>query len=453
MDDLDVQIKLKIKKEIEENIKKEIEEVVEENYVSNNKKVLLISNKSFCIGVVCYMEKDKYSNKEDNKDIHFPYTPNPEIYPDIIKNIFEYLSGKKIKKIVVGHEHGKENNKCHLQCCIFFKEQLQKKIYPSYFILKVNGVEYKVLYMQQKARNAYAMENYCKKEGDFSEYVAEPIDLVKNDKGKVQAFATIVKNKGLMSQEDIENLLFTYDPRSMFTNYRNISQVIPKFSSDLIGEEFQWVLPKHLDEYTIPTTDKYGEPKRVKFMPIFLKWFNENCNCGDQFKRKKALCLYSKHRSLGKTEFAKRLVNDPKYLLMFSNTFTSFDATNKKLLLLDDMAIIQNNQKEMWKNLVAGVDTTIRGCYINIEYKANLPCIITTNNLDMVYIFATDNMFNTQVVIIEVDTYMGPEGTKPDNLFKVEQYFSKKTLEKVDLNKEIKKYYEEKKVEKINNFK
>ena len=76
----------------------------------------------------------------------------------------------------------------------------------------------------------------------------------------------------------------------------------------------------------------------------------------------------------------------------------------------------------------------------NEEFTERLPCIITTNDLEMVKIFRDDKLFNTQVFIIEITKYMGAPGTERLDLMKNEFILSDETV--FELNKlDTKKVY------------
>ena len=103
-----------------------------------------------------------------------------------------------------------------------------------------------------------------------------------------------------------------------------------------------------------------------------------------------------------------------------------------KLLLLDDMNNITTNNKTMWKSLVASEPTTLRGAWLNEDFKERLPCIITTNDIEMVKIFRDDRLFNTQVFIIEITRYMGAPGTQREDLMENEFILTYETSEKLN---------------------
>ena len=113
-----------------------------------------------------------------------------------------------------------------------------------------------------------------------------------------------------------------------------------------------------------------------------------------------------------------------------------------RLLLLDDMKIISEANMAMWKSLVASEPTTLRGAWVNEEYNERLPCIITTNDIEMVRIFRDHKLFNTQVIILEITEYMGAPGTFREDLAKHEFYISDKTANRIN-KLEGKKYFQE----------
>jgi hypothetical protein len=202
---------------------------------------------------------------------------------------------------------------------------------------------------------------------------------------------------------------------------------------------FEWTWPAHMSKEEYPTT---------------YKWFHSYCL--DSPDRRKALLLYSEERGTGKTRFAKSLVNDPNYYAYYRNTITS-EPTGKdpKLLILDDMSYTGGEDKrEMWKALVAGETTSIRECYQHWEWTYNVPCIITTNNRKFVQYLATSTDFKTQVIICEIQDYMGPPGSRPEGIDKVEHdvsdalaseikayeaNMSKNKAEKIEKSEEAKK--------------
>jgi hypothetical protein len=410
------------------DLTKKINSVTSANEVSDN-IYKIVKNNSESIGMVFYMEDGYSEDPEENNYIHIPFV-NQQFYPKLLQKILETFLEKKINQIVVGHEHGEVNKKCHLQTCIKFDSKLTKILNPgvlSIFNLDTDE-EVTLLFMQQKARNSHALINYCQKDEDYellNDY--NTLKIVKNDKGKINVFQTLSNNRDLMSKEEAENFILKYDPVKYFANYGNIQKAVTSIFKNPLPP-FEWKKPYIAEDYTIPC-----QSGRILFAPIFNAWFEKYCL--KDAKRKKALCLFSKKRALGKTTFARSLVNDIGYILEYNNIFTDQNLKsrkeNLKLLLLDDMRLTQDNA-QTWQSMIAGERTTIRGFFVSDIYDLNLPCIITTNNYEMLTTFTRDPMYNTQIVCVEIDQYMGPPETLRSDLLEKEIYISDDLKEDLD---------------------
>lgn len=415
--------------------REQFDRLADKSEVSDN-KYHQIKNCSRSIGMVIFMDETYYGKtKEENLKIHFPEVDPPKIYPEFIKLIIEGNLKVNVLQVIVGHEHGTEGGRCHLQICINFESLLYKTFYPGKILFYKNGKKIgKFIYMQQLGRNSKALANYCKKEKHFCMLHEELKIKEKVDKNKdVDGFATIIENKDKITREEAHEYLQKKMPREYFLNYGNITKAI----NDLIEEplpEFRWILPTHLDDFDVP----FGN-MRVNFMKIFMEWFEENCRIENPEKRKVALCLYSEKKGLGKTCFVRSLVPDRRYILEYNNTFT--DIINKKqvkLLLLDDMKDIDEKNEQLWVSLVAGQRTTIRAPWVNKVYELGLPCIICTNSKKMVNRFVKDRLFYNGVITIEIDKYMGPPGTYNESLYKRKAFLSEKTNNSLlEMEKEI----------------
>lgn len=409
----------------EDGLTDRINRVMEENEVGLN-KFCKINNNSNSIGMVVYMTNEEYSqNANENSNIHIKCWEYKEIIPKIIEEMIKRILDVDVDQIVVGHEHGTRNSKCHLQIAIKLKKVIRKVITPGEMTIMINGVKDELIFMQQKGKNSRKLMQYCMKDGDFVYLdMSKVIRPIYDSKGKLDPFATVVANKTIMSEDDAKEYLQRKSSRVYMTGYNNVSNAV----SDIIEKElpeFEWIIPNHLNDFDVPSGNF-----RVKFMSIFMDWFNKNClNNPD---RKKALCLYSKDRGLGKTMFVRNLVNDKGYLLEYNNTFTMKKLTqNYKLLLLDDMRVMDARNMQTWLSLVASQSTTLRDCYLNQKFDLNLPCIITTNSMEMIMQFVHNPLFNTQVIVVEIDKYMGPPNTYRADLYKQQIYISTKTFDRM----------------------
>ena len=440
IDNKNIEIHVYNKKvEINKNVILEsIKNDAEENEISENKYVEMKNNKSKSIGVVMYLQNKKYSNNnEENKNIHIADSEAPSFLAKIIKYIFEKLYEINIPEIIMGHEHGERNNKCHLQIIILFEKLFRKIMKPGALKIKYDNKTICLLYMQQKTKNVYALKNYCKKERDATIIRGNEIKKFEYKEDE-NPFDYIKENYNKITIDEGRNKILEYDAELYFRNCNNIETALKKIIVEEPPVKFQWMpIPEYLKEYYLPDGST--------FYDTFNRWYTTYCINGENLERKKALCLYSEKRSMGKSYFVRHLVPHEDYLLEFNNTLCSKKNINKgihKLLLLDDMNIINLNNKIMWKSLVASEPTTLRGAWLNEEFKERLPCIITTNDIDMIKIFRDDKNFQTQVFIIEIKKYMGAPGTERKDLMKNEFIISYETSEK--LNKmDVRKAYSE----------
>jgi len=371
------------------------------------------------IGMLLMGNKEFYD--ESSTNIHLPLH---DLIPSLVANFLKERSCPEVHQITVGHEHGLKNGKCHYQICIDFMSNCRVTIKP--FIIEspipsLTAETFEFLGMVQRARNSHALKNYCKKEGDVKYlYPEKVIKPVFGKKGKIDAFATVYANKEVMSRSEAMDEIFTSDARAAFMAYSNVSQCI----NTLIPEKaipFVWNYPKHM----IP---QFPAPMELQ---MIYNWYQRYC-IKENMDRRKALVLYSKERALGKTRFASSLVNSEEYVLIFRNTFTKEQYETRKdakLLVLDDMAHYTKDNKEQWKALMTGQPTSIRDCFVNFQFSKSLPCIVTTNNQNLFANMILSPEFNTSAIYVEITKYIGPPGTQPNDLQKIETCYSKEMEE------------------------
>ena len=411
------------------NVKKKLDEcyityflndVASSNGIADN-KIKKIKNNTKTIGMVFYMNGGYSDDTEHNHTIHIPYAINPVIYTKIINVFVSNFLGVGVRQIICGHEHGDQNGKCHLQVAVVFESKIRKNILPGRIVVSKNGVKVtELLFMQQSARSSFKLKEYCKKDGDYA--LLNPdleLNIIKNKKDEMDVFKTIVENKDILTKDEAYELLQHKSSRDYFVCNANVNKALDSLIVDKLPE-FKWILPNYLNDFTVPAGSM-----RVSFWKIFYDWFSENCL--KEKIRKTALCLYSKNRGLGKTMFVRSLVNDSRYILEYNNTFVNKnlkDEDQYKLLLLDDMKDISSYNEQTWRSLVASQKTTIRDAYCNEIYDLCLPCIITTNSIKLVTRFVKDNLFNTQVIVVEIDKYMGPPETYDPSLYEKKYYLS-----------------------------
>ena len=116
----------------------------------------------------------------------------------------------------------------------------------------------------------------------------------------------------------------------------------------------------------------------------------------------------------------------PSYYIYCRNSLDASEfkrkASTAKLIILDDVRFI-GNDVEMWKALISGEELNINTKYHNYFWKGGLPCIVMTNDLSTTAFWTSSPMFNTQCCFVNIRDYMGPPGTRPSFLDRVECYF------------------------------
>lgn len=305
----------------------------------------------------------------------------------ILEWIKTYFESKKVVNYVVAHEHGSEKGDCHYQCCI----QLEKAhaVRKDHILATIEGEKTYILYEKGKKGMA-ALVGYCKKDGDYicSEEVEE--------KTKKTLMERLIEKPNKKDQlqilmKECPKDIVKMDLNRMFQNVQTASAILEE---DPIKIQF----PDHL----------------LNKEPNLVKWYMTEMS-KDSTQRRKALVLFSKERAMGKTSFAKSLVNNnDKHYIICRNNFNAmdFNKPNAQLLILDDMAFV-GKQTEMWKALVTSEATAIRDAYCNLDFKHGLPTIITTNNYSFfTYLMASD-YFKYECYFHWVTEYLGPEGTNP----------------------------------------
>ena len=385
---------------------------------------IVVSGKSWkadamSFGMVLMGDSSLYSeNPEDNIDIHIPHV-NKEDILEFLQEAKNTPLNKKPRHIVVGHEHGVENNKCHFQVFIDFKVRVQRIMKPFDFTLK----DAKILAIYQPTRKTpEALAEYCRKGNDFTEWHDPDFEMKGNDE---TYWAQLISQSKTVS-EAVESLKVNKPKDLLFFGDR-----IKKNFETLVEAkpvpDFEWVIPQHIYDRAdrdYSTDDLSLNIEKDKCIAI-RNWLNLHC-FPENVARRKALFLYSIKRGVGKSQFAKRLVSDPAYYIYNRSAIDGAEFERKqklaKLVIIDDVKFVEGD-REMWKALISGEETQIVSKYYNFTFKHGLPCIIITNELSTIDFWLQSSMFNTQCVFINFDSYMGPDGTQMRELQFVETHF------------------------------
>ena len=427
------------------------------------------------LGVVIYMDKSKYTgNPDEDAHIHFPYSN--KVFGLVVLKWFESLSpNQRPKELIINHEHGDINKKCHKQVYLKFNSKLHCNVRPSYFDL--DGQRY--LCMAQAASSDVKLKQYCMKKDkvskerffafDFSAQMdlKEYIDLVKEDGlNELNEAQMKMKDEILSKILEVEQL----DDKTYFQLYEeagyHAKEVMIRDRDKIIEfrkaydnmkkevKHYTWHFPQYALEY-IETHDDFLS----KVYNRCHLWFNKYCvnNNPDDHSlgtRKKALLIYGL-RHKGKTTFIKSFIEDlntdvsqsPAIVYCRQNiaarNFMEKENT-AQLLILDDVHFI-GKQKEMVKALMVGESVNIESKHVdNYIWKKSLPCVILTNNAYVYDYLNRSEEFKTELYPIAISSYLGPEGTEPDceEIEAYEDEVMKQFIEAIRRLKEEKKVFD-----------
>ena len=398
---------------------------------------IVLQSKSF--GIIVYMDNFMYSDQcEKNKNIHFPITK--EYFAlQFLKHLYEKGIGNKnnVECIVIGHEHGTENQKCHMQIYLKFENKIRRKLAPSK--LTIDNLNY--LYMAQKGKKPSHLRNYCKKSGDFYELIPcktikeilrenallddlmdvdDPYDKLLNDE-KLTDKQIITIFKGCPVTEYKKD--FMSNCKKILESYNNYIKVEHEYPP------FEWNFPNYMYNHI---QNNFGAQDKVSIVYTKLyTWFKTYCEPEGYFRRK-ALFLFSLAGGVGKSYFARSLVpeisicNSPYYVYcrgtLDASEFVKKDKT-AKLVILDDINYISNDI-EIWKALTVSEPTNIRSPYHNIPWKHSLPCIMMSNNIKTLKFWMETEDLKSRCIFIGVDFFIGPPGTDSEENHKVDCYLT-----------------------------
>lgn len=368
------------------------------------------------IGAVVYMEPKNYETEDKIENIHIN-AAKFEIY-NAICDLFFPTKKNILKYAIIGHEHGSKLKKCHYQCGFVFTDKLNMILTPGKFTIR--DITYLVMF--QSVQNPNAIMTYCKKEHDYT-IMGEGNGLQSKESKTCSGIFTKILSTNNLTKKDIIELVknegdeedkkyFLYGGEKLLNNYTNMIKINEK-------PPFEWKFPEHMRDQTL-------DAEKVAVYNLIYKWFQEEC-VPDKTFRRKALVLFSMRRACGKTEFAKRLVTHPDYYIYCRSSINGqqFEKkeTEARLVILDDL--YPSNSApfiEMMKALVSGESTDLQSKYCQHFFDKNLPTIICTNNIKLYKMYKLDPMFRTQCYVIGFNFYIGPPGTEPEKLTKIDAY-------------------------------
>lgn len=382
----------------------------------------VINSKSF--GVVIYMDNEEYADTpEENETIHFHSTKD-EIMIGLIHEFYNLKINAVIDNIVIGHEHGTDLKKCHMQVFIEFTTKIRKNIKPGSFTIGTN----KYLYMAQKSKTPKKLRNYCKKDGDFIElFPCKSIKDILRENNILDSlmdvedpYETLLTEKKLKDEQIIslfKNCQVTEYRKNFVNNSKQIFETYKKYIKEEEEEiKFEWLFPKHIYEHI---ENNFGGQDKVSLAYVKMyTWFKTYCEPEGYFRRK-ALFLFSLAGGVGKSYFARSLVpeisicNSPFYVYC-RGTLDASEFLKKiktaRLVILDDVNYISNDI-EIWKAITVGEPTNIRTPYHNIAWPNSLPCIMMSNNIKTLKYWMETEDLKGRCIFVGIDFYIGPPGT------------------------------------------
>ena len=381
--------------------------------------------KSKSFGIIVQMSEVMYDEDPmKNASFHIPFSKD-EVLLGLLKKFYEEKIGNNnvLSEVIIGHEHGNERAKCHMQIFISFETQVRKVIMPGEFY--INGTV--LLFIAQHCKSPKKLREYCKKSGDFmacfpckkiKEILKE--NNVLDDKLDVDDPYDYILKRDDLNENDIKNIFsscgVTEYKKNFMSNSKQIMETYSKFiKKQSIELEFEWLFPKHMLDYICCNSDT-NDPKYKTFCCLY-DWFSKYCdiNCVD-IKRRKSLFLFSIRGGMGKSFFARGLVpeiniGESPYYVYCRGTLDAAEFLKKsktaKLVILDDINYISNDI-EIWKALAVGEPTNIRSPYHNIAWTKSLPCILLSNNLKTFKYWMETEDLKSRCVFISVDFFIGP---------------------------------------------
>ena len=413
-----------------------------------------INAKSF--GIVIYMGNVEYSeNSLDNVNIHMKHDKKRTIL-GMFQHWYEngILLNACIMDVVIGHEHGEENRKCHYQIFIQLNKKIDRNFKPGEF--RLDNTDY--LYMSQKCRTPAAYKNYCKKDGDFIELMpGENIKTILKSENLLDELENVddpykeVMLRNNLSDNEITNIFKTCEITEFRKDFMNNSKKILDTYHRLFKTEnkeipeFHWRFPQHILDYLENSIDRNSE-KYIALNAIHC-WYKKYCILNQtNVVRRKSLFLFSLKGGVGKSYFARSLVpeisvgNSPYYVYC-RGTLDGGEFERKKndakLVILDDINYISNDL-EIWKALTVSEPTNIRSPYHNTPWLKSLPCILMSNNIKTLKYWIDAEDLKTRCVFVCINFFLGPPGTDSEEHHRSDEYLTCDVMEKLDKSNEKK---------------
>ncbi len=395
---------------------------------------------SIGVALIIYMSNHEYDSNDpksfsEKHLIHEKDTMLDMVFTFFVKE--HSYNRDDITNIIVGHEHGENNGRCHMQCAIFFEQECRRTIHPTVATLNYDGKKVDYLIMGQFCKDKKGLALYCQKDGDFVS-----IKPVETERSKGVDFSLVAKRlfNSTGTPAEVIGELIKVNPVATLKVFTQIDRYLSKYYNPNLPP-FAWNIPDHIAKSNHPPFKLIVEHIKQYFFP-------------EKLPRRKGLIILSP-KNMGKTMLVTDLVSHPDYILYIrsgANSDALKNAANARLLCLDDITFFESGQIETMKGLLSGQVTGIRAAYVNQNIPA-LPCIMLTNNRALcAYIYNNEEHFGGRYSMIELTDpktdYLGPPDTYDPNFAKsdyTKMYLSTQFIQEAA---EKQKEYKQKQLEK-----
>lgn len=360
----------------------------------------------FCtkqLGIVIARDLDATPEDKKAQERELPFLSKESIL-ELLRDIFK---PKTIVSFIIAAEFGSKEEGFHYQIGIKLDKELRSRM--TEYKKLWEGVPVYILY--QKIKKTWAsLVTYCKKDNDF---IASKDNLSENTMHELMETQDGKQRLEMLIQKFPKECI-KGDVKRMLTNIATCESIIKDY------KELKYKFPEHL----------------VFRAPLLYQWFNEEVMQprSPENPRRKALVLFSEKRALGKTTFAKSIVDSyPEHYIICRNNFNAedFKKPYAGLLILDDMTYL-GKQREMWKALVTSERTSIREAYCNMDFEHGMPTIITTNEPKFFKFMVESEYFKYDCYFYLVEDFLGPPEADPSQYRKkIRKNFDMTVLDRI----------------------
>lgn len=336
---------------------------------------------------VLWATKSFYDNGGNPQECHFLSLTE-------VKEML-YKLYPKLTHLIVAHEHGELNGRCHYQ--IGYKKTTSMR--AKAFIEFADGAYGLV---SQTARSYSSVVTYCKKDGDYIEEGDLSSVALKKSEVYTELYYKLTKGEITNENDAVNYLVDNGEAMNCFINMNKMKSFI---TSLMIGVPVvpKYEFPSHLD-------DLLGRDPSFSSVHTSLRiWFDNFCCMGRPEYRKLGLLLYSPMREIGKTYTAERFSLNPSKTLKVRIEPIAETFVDPHLIIFDDVSpdwYTKNaNSIELIKALASGDTCSISSKYQLKEFcNKGVPFIVTTNSSEVFRLFGQNTQLRESFFRVELMT-------------------------------------------------